>query len=507
MGSSRVLGGQAPRGGRIGSKRSTNLDEPGKLGHTPAKARRAEEHGPAGQARTGSRAMVPRIRTAALAGLIAALAVAPPAAATDWLPISPDDLKMTSEPMAPGVPAVYLYRQVDRDDFEAQESAYVRIKILATDGLKYASVAIPFNKQYESIRDIEARTIRPDGSIVKFDGQVFEKPLLEAGDTEFFEKTFTLPAAEVGCIIEYRYVHSLRFGWIYDSRWILSADLFTRDARFSLVPYRYLTLRWSWPRGMPEGAATPKYEHNRITLEVRNVPALITEDHMPPVNEMQHRVDFIYSRDTEKDPAQFWQMYAMVSYRGLERFIDQRRAMAKALAEIVLPTDPPEMKLRKIYARVARIRDYQWDTPAEREAAKENPEKIRDAADVWERGYGSEQQIDWLFLALVRAAGMRPILRSSRDATGTSSTETWSTRPSSVSRWSWRRSTGGNIISPRASLWCLSDCFPGTRPRSARCYFPMTEASGSRHPCLRQRTPKSCAGRRCGSTRERSGAN
>jgi len=34
----------------------------------------------------------------------------------DWQPIVPEELKMTAEPLAPGAPAVYLYRQVDRDD-------------------------------------------------------------------------------------------------------------------------------------------------------------------------------------------------------------------------------------------------------------------------------------------------------------------------------------------------------------------------------------------------------
>ena len=38
----------------------------------------------------------------------------PARAADDWLPINEDDLKMTSEPAAPGAPAILLYRQVDR---------------------------------------------------------------------------------------------------------------------------------------------------------------------------------------------------------------------------------------------------------------------------------------------------------------------------------------------------------------------------------------------------------
>jgi hypothetical protein len=36
--------------------------------------------------------------------------------AHEWRPISPDELKMTSLAEAPGVSAVSLYRQVDRED-------------------------------------------------------------------------------------------------------------------------------------------------------------------------------------------------------------------------------------------------------------------------------------------------------------------------------------------------------------------------------------------------------
>ena len=37
-------------------------------------------------------------------------------ASEGFQPISPEELKMTSEPLAPGAPAIILYRQVDRDD-------------------------------------------------------------------------------------------------------------------------------------------------------------------------------------------------------------------------------------------------------------------------------------------------------------------------------------------------------------------------------------------------------
>ncbi len=64
-------------------------------------------------------------------------------------PVSPDELKMTSEPLAPGAPAIILYRQVDRDDniHTPHEDNYFRIKILTEEGRKHADVEIPFLKE------------------------------------------------------------------------------------------------------------------------------------------------------------------------------------------------------------------------------------------------------------------------------------------------------------------------------------------------------------------------
>ena len=87
---------------------------------------------------------------------------------------------MTSEPHAPGAPAILLYRQVDRDDNEPYETHYARIKILTEEGRKFADIEIPFDKATEYVRSIEARTVRPDGTIVKFDGTVYEKPIVQA---------------------------------------------------------------------------------------------------------------------------------------------------------------------------------------------------------------------------------------------------------------------------------------------------------------------------------------
>ncbi|HLA71181.1 MAG TPA: DUF3857 domain-containing protein, partial [Steroidobacteraceae bacterium] len=100
-------------------------------------------------------------RLGALAALLS-LALTMPARAEEWQPISPEDLQMKGEPKAPKAAAIFLYRQVDRDDANSTESIYSRIKVLTDEGRKYANVEIPYLKGANTIRGLQARVIRPD---------------------------------------------------------------------------------------------------------------------------------------------------------------------------------------------------------------------------------------------------------------------------------------------------------------------------------------------------------
>ena len=349
----------------------------------------------------------------------AAYRVGSSSAADEWLPISPDELKMTSLPEAPGAPAIYLYRQVDRNDQESHEYNYVRIKILTEEGRKNADVEIPFFKESGDIRGIKARTIRPDGSVANFDGKVYEKTVVKVKGLRYLAKTFTLPDVQVGSIIEYHYTTTWdQYIYFRESVWILSDELFTRSAKFSLKSLSGYAMRWSWPRGLPTGTVPPKDDHGTIRLETKNIPAFQAEDFMPPPNELKFRVEFIYTQENdEKEPDKFWKKEGKKLNDQVESFVGKRKAMEQAVAQIVSANDSPEAKLKKIYARVQQIRNLSYEAEkTEQEAKRAKQKDTNNVEDVWKHGYADGRQIDWLFLGLVRAAGVEgyPVLVSRR---------------------------------------------------------------------------------------------
>jgi hypothetical protein len=338
----------------------------------------------------------------------------PALASQGFQPVSPEELKMTSEPLAPGAPAIILYRQVDRDDNSrtSHEDNYYRIKILTEEGRKYADIEIPFVKGNDNVVGIHARTIRPDGSIRDFGGQVFEKTVEKSRGRKIVVKTFTFPEVEVGSVLEYYFTYDLKEYALFDSHWILTDELFTKNAKFSLKPFastfeNQFNLRWSWHE-LPPGSTDPKEGPDHIVrMESHNIPAFQREDYMPPEDEMKSRVDFIYSDETpERDENQFWKKVGKKRNGALEGFVGKRNAMASAVAQIVSPSDTPEVKLRKIYDRVQQLRNTSYAPQKTEQEQKRDKEKaVANVEEVWKRGYGEGWQLTWLYLALVRAAG------------------------------------------------------------------------------------------------------
>ena len=118
------------------------------------------------------------------------------AGTAEWPPISKEELSMTDDPVNPGAAAILLYREVTTDDLKGIQTEYRRLKVLTDEGKKYADVEIPYVEKLFHVENIQARTIRPDGSAVNFTGQTFDRTVVKARRTSVHVKTFTLPEVQ-----------------------------------------------------------------------------------------------------------------------------------------------------------------------------------------------------------------------------------------------------------------------------------------------------------------------
>lgn len=329
-------------------------------------------------------------------------------------PPSPDELKMTSDPKAPGASAVYLDREEDYDRATRDEIFYARMKILSEKGMELATVRIPYFREFQKVIKIEARTIHPDGTILPL--TVKPESLLDFKSGYFQEDTFvfSFPAVEVGSVLEYRVEIQFMFG-VPPPVWRIQNAYFTHKAHFS---YELGTLNeisrdeHGKPLDRLMVAVTPPnapiaLQHNGggFTADLTDIPPVPDDDWMPPLNTLRWRVEFYYTYAHTAD--EFWDTEAKFWAQDTENFIKVTGAIKKAAASMVAPGESDEQKARKIYAAVMKLDNTDFSrVKSKAERKKEKLKEIHSVEDVWRDQSASGSSIALLYVALARAAGL-----------------------------------------------------------------------------------------------------
>src|SRR5215472_4620608 len=134
---------------------------------------------------------------------------------------TPEELHMTSDPKAPAASAVYLYVEEKTDDSLHYHSYYARVKVLTEKGKDLATVRVPYERGQVSVSAVYGRTIHPDGSVIPLNVKPADLVDFKGGGRQFNEVTFTLPAVEVGSILEYRWQIRYRDENVSSPKWYI----------------------------------------------------------------------------------------------------------------------------------------------------------------------------------------------------------------------------------------------------------------------------------------------
>jgi hypothetical protein len=323
----------------------------------------------------------------------------------------PEDLALKDNPKSPGADAMILHRESMVNATESWVTEYVRVKVFTQKGVSEGDLEIPFEKGQSAIKDLRARTIEPDGTIVNFQGKPYEKSVVKASGLQIMAKVLTLPQVTPGCIIEYKFKEQFDAHYYINLGWTLQGRLFTRYAHFSILPPRLpgappLAVRHS---GLASGISPQKQADGSYGLEVRDLPGIEEEEFMPPADSLKARVEFFYrerNAPANESTADFWNRTGKVWSGYVDEFINKKNALDAELARVANANDSPETKLRKIYARVQQVRDL-WNEAgkSEKEAKQENLKSNANVEDLLKHGYGTGREINYLFVGLAREAG------------------------------------------------------------------------------------------------------
>ena len=351
-----------------------------------------------------------------LLALTAAIAPAPATAAfEDWKPVDPAELSLKSPTVEKEADAEGLFWEVridDNPDGDLIFSHYLRVKVFTDRGRESQSkIDLPFGKLYGTeikIKDIAARTIKPDGSIVELKkDDIFERDVVRASGLKMKAKSFAMPAVEPGCIIEYRWrevrvkenAHYLRLQF--------QRDIPVRRVQYLVKPYEYEGM--SFNSITMHGQSNPwvKEKNGFFSTTMTNMPAVQDEPRMPPEDQVKTWMLVYYQAgDAKKDAVKYWSEIGKSFYERSKSLIKPNDDVKQMAASLIADAKTDDEKLARLFDFCrTKIKNASNDasglTSEERAKIKEN----KSPSDTLKRGVGISGDIDLLFAALATAAG------------------------------------------------------------------------------------------------------
>jgi hypothetical protein len=352
-----------------------------------------------------------------------------------------EELQMTSDPKAPGAPAVFLYREETTDNRSHYISEYARIKVLTELGKEWATVEVPYIPGYSDPPIIAGRTIHSDGTVVPLTGKASDLLVYKNHNNHVKAAVFNMPSVEVGSILEYKwtipltggkvsgvlnddedvisgmiagstpewdvqqpiYVHKEHFYWNPLSELETDAveEVISYHVDGELAHYLLFTER------LPAGFHTTRSNKGDYTLDIQDVPAALVEANAPPRRSFLYRVRFY--RSPYIDATVYWDNEIKRWSRQLDQYAAQTPVIHDAANKLTAGAETPDAKARKLYDAVQALDNTDF-TRAKNEAERKQlhlKRELKKAQDVWNEKSGSGNEIAALYLALAKAAGLQ----------------------------------------------------------------------------------------------------
>lgn len=271
-----------------------------------------------------------------------------------------------------------------------------RIQKLFRNTENSATVQIPLYEG-ETITDLHARTIRPDGSNVFLKEQDIYTITGESKGPVFFSDAkivrFTFPAVEKGCILDYKFTKKTQRAFWYDV-WKIQNYLPTMNDQYTLtIPLVLMDkqhgLGWTWRYksynypDLPKPVQSPTNIYERMsnngkvsfTWTLHDIPAFEREINMPPQSLNMAYVKFSLSEWSSWDSITSWyyanffepqlstgddirQLSRELTHnatdekeaiQGVSRFVQGIRYVAIDLGPGYLQPAPPRLVLQRRY--------------------------------------------------------------------------------------------------------------------------------------------------------------
>lgn len=335
----------------------------------------------------------------------------------DWRPVDPADLAMKAPIVDPDADAEAIFWDIRVDDGGENDlvlSHYIRIKIFTERGReKESKIDIPYLTGTK-IKDVAARTIKPDGSIVELAKEdVVEKIVVKVSGVKLRTRSFAFPAIEPGAIIEYKWKEVISDASANNMRLDFQREIPVQSITYHIKPSGSSGVFDVRPFNMPR----PEFQKEKNGFQsttVTKMPAFREEPLMPPEDNVRSWAMLKYQNLFTLLAG--YQLAAHEVHTWSQPYLKVDDEIKRTSAEIVAGATTPEEKLEKIFAFCrAKIKNTgdksSGFTTEEIKKLKEN----KKSADTLKRGVGPGIDINLLFAALANAAGFEAHLALAPD--------------------------------------------------------------------------------------------
>jgi hypothetical protein len=274
------------------------------------------------------------------------------------------------------------------------------------------------------IRAIEGRVIHPDGTVVPLGGNPTELLKTSMGPRGA-ETSFTMQGVEIGSVIEYRY--QVRYDrYLTAPNWQLQTPYFVHKEHFVFKPSTQFDPTLQRGSGVSDSALKDSHDNVLTDIELRpnlpagksvtrdalgnyivdlsDVPPVPLEPWAPPLNTSTYSVDFFYTYTP--DVKDYWQKQMSYWTKSLNAYTESSRALQSSVMGTVSPSDSPLEKAKKLYGLVQKIENADCNADGAPLTGSEFIPHGK-AESVLLNKKGSSNEIAYLYLALVRAAGIQ----------------------------------------------------------------------------------------------------
>jgi len=324
----------------------------------------------------------------------------------EWRPLDPAELALKTSTVEKDADAEALFWEVRLDDSQLEEFSlknYIRIKVFTERGKESQSrVELPFIGSTR-IKDIAARVIKPDGSILEMKkDDVLEKTIVNASGLKLKAKSFVLPGVEPGTIVEYRWREVIPGGSANRLRIQFQRDIPVRNVTYFLKPFQGM-------RYLPFNLGETQFVKDKdgfFKFTVTNLPAFREEPRTPPENQLRSWVFLYFSDETKFNSDNYWKNFGKAAFEGTKDSMKVDGEVKSAVGTIIGDASNAEEKLRRIYDFCrTKIKNLSDDASGLTDDEKKKLKDNKSPGDTLKRSQGTGPDIDYLFAALARAAG------------------------------------------------------------------------------------------------------